>query len=247
MSNPRQPKQETLEKFMGREMRTRYLNPEWIKAMMKEGYAGARFVDKVVEHLWGWQVTVPEAVDAAKWNEMYETYVLDRNGLNIKEMFRKSKNMWAYQSIVARMLETVRKDYWKADKKVIKTLAKEYAESVKDVGLACCDHTCNNPMLTKFTSNVLMSVPGLKSQVQEFMKALQTVKSPESGVKSQRTESKTGNKQLAPDGSGKSVEGYEMQDVSAATGASSAPIPYLFLVGFLIFIGLIAWGFKRRA
>ena len=87
------PKQETLEKFMGREMRARYLNPEWIKAMMKEGYAGARFVDKVVEHLWGWQVTVPETVDAAKWNEMYETYVLDRNGLNIKGMFRQSKNM----------------------------------------------------------------------------------------------------------------------------------------------------------
>jgi len=246
MSNPKMPKQETLEKFMGREMRARYLNPEWIKAMMKEGYAGARFVDKVVEHLWGWQVTVPEAVDAAKWNEMYETYVLDRNGLNIKEMFRQSKNMWAYQSIVARMLETVRKDYWKPDKKVIETLAKEYAESVKEVGLACCDHTCNNPLLTKFTSSVLMSVPGLKNQVQGFMKALQTVKSPESGVKSQRTESKTGNKQLAPDGSGKRVEGYEMQDVSAATGASSAPIPYLFLMGFLVFIGLIAWGFRRR-
>ena len=66
MSNPKTPKQETLEKVMGREMRSRYLNPAWIKTMMKEGYAGARFIDKVVEHLWGWQVTVPEAVDAAK-------------------------------------------------------------------------------------------------------------------------------------------------------------------------------------
>jgi cobaltochelatase CobN len=28
--------------------------------MMKEGYAGARMIDKVTEHLWGWQVTVPE-------------------------------------------------------------------------------------------------------------------------------------------------------------------------------------------
>ncbi len=246
MSNPKMPKQETLEKFMGREMRARYLNPEWIKAMMKEGYAGARFVDKVVEHLWGWQVTVPEAVDAAKWNEMYETYVLDRNGLNIKDMFKQSKNMWAYQSIVARMLETVRKDYWKPNKKVVETLAKEYAASVKDVGLACCDHTCNNPMLTKFTANILMSVPGLRNQVQGFMRALQTVKSPESGVKSQKTESKPGIRQLAPDGKGKKVEGYEMQDVISATGASSAPIPYLFLIGFLAFIGLIAWGFRRR-
>jgi len=259
MSNPKQPKQETLEKFMGREMRARYLNPEWIKAMMKEGYAGARFVDKVVEHLWGWQVTVPEAVDSAKWNEMYETYVLDRNGLGIKEMFRQSKNMWAYQSLVARMLETVRKEYWKPETKVIETLAREYAESVKEVGLVCCDHTCNNPFLTSFTANVLMSVPGLKNQVQGFLKALETVQNPESGVKSQesrvrsqqprvksqKTESKIGNKQMAPDGSGKKVEGYEMQDVNAS-GASSAPIPYLFLAGFLVIIGLIAVGWRKK-
>jgi len=256
MSNPKEPKQETLEKFMGREMRTRYLNPEWIKAMMKEGYAGARFIDKVLEHLWGWQVTVPEAVDGAKWNEMYETYVLDRNGLNIKEMFRQSKNMWAYQSIVARMLETVRKDYWKPDKKVIETLAKEYAESVKEAGLACCDHTCNNPLLTEFTSNVLMSVPGLKAQVNGFMKALKIVqsresvarnqnsrvRSPESGVKSQKDKSLT--KTSAPDEKGKKVEGYEMQDINAS-GASSAPIPYLFLFGFLVFIWLIALGWRK--
>ena len=246
MSNPKMPKQETLERVMGREMRSRYLNPEWIKAMMKEGYAGARFVDKVVEHLWGWQVTVPEAVDAAKWNEMYETYVLDRNGLNIKEMFRKSKNMWAYQSIVARMLETVRKDYWKADKKVVETLAKEYAESVKEVGLACCDHTCNNPQLTAFTASTLMSVPGLKSQVSGFIKALKAVQSPESGVQSQKTESKAGNRQLAPDGRGKKVEGYEMQDVNASAGASSAPIPYLFIAGFLLFILLIMSGWRKK-
>ena len=36
---------------MGRELRSRYLNPKWIEAMMTEGYAGARFVNKVVENL----------------------------------------------------------------------------------------------------------------------------------------------------------------------------------------------------
>ncbi|BCB95968.1 cobalamin biosynthesis protein CobN [Dissulfurispira thermophila] len=250
MSNPKQPKQETLEKFMGSEMRSRYLNPEWIKAMMKEGYAGARFIDKVVEHLWGWQVTVPEIVDSAKWNEMYETYVLDRNGLGIKEMFRQSKNMWAYQSIVARMLETVRKDYWRVDKKIIETLAKEYAESVKEVGLACCDHTCNNPMLTRFTASVLISVPGLKNQASGFMKALDKIKNPEqqsNSVEVRKPSVLSLQPKLAPDGRGKGVEGYEMQDVSATAGASSAPIPYLFLIGFLVFIGLIAWGFRKRS
>jgi cobaltochelatase CobN len=218
-----------------------------IKAMMKEGYAGARFIDRVIEHLWGWQVTVPEAVDAAKWNEMYETYILDRYRLDIKEMFRQSKNMWAYQSIVARMLETVRKDYWKPDEKVIEILAKEYAESVKEIGLACCDHTCNNPLLTKFTSSVLMSIPGLKNQQHGFVKALDMIKNPQSKLKLRTHHSSLHSQQsMIPDGRGKMIEGYEMWDLTT-TGASSAPIPYLFLLGFLIFIGLITLGWERKA
>ncbi len=248
LSNPKQPKQETLEKFMGREIRARYLNPEWIKAMMKEGYAGARFIDKVVEHLWGWQVTVPEVVDAAKWNEFYETYVLDRNGLNIKELFRESKNMWAYQSIVARMLETVRKDYWKADKKVIETLAKEYADTVKEVGLACCDHTCNNPLLTKFTASVLMSVPGLKNQVQGFMKELDKIRDSKLKIQDSKIHKSSDlslQSRSAPDERGKKVEGFEIQDLNPQAG-TSAPIPYLFILGFGVFILIVMWGFRRR-
>ena len=261
LADPKIPKQETLEKVMGREMRSRYLNPEWIKAMMGEGYAGARFVDGVVGHLWGWQVTVPEAVDGAKWNEMYETYVLDRNGLDIKGMFRRAKNMYAYQSLVARMLETIRKDYWKADDKIVETLAREYAASVNEVGLACCDHTCNNPRLTAFTSNVLLSVPGLKSLAPGFSKALDTVKQPanamvkaaqlaakENGVRASAPDTQRrfrDRPKPAPDKEGQKVVGYEMQEVGTA-GSSSAPIPYLFILGFLIFVSLIAIGFRKK-
>ncbi|MDI6781864.1 MAG: cobaltochelatase subunit CobN [bacterium] len=262
MANPRMPKQETLQKMMGSEMRTRYLNPEWITAMFKEGYAGSRFVDKVVEHLWGWQVTVPEAVDAAKWNEMYETYVLDRNNLGIKDMFRGSKNMWAYQSVVARMLECVRKKYWKPEKEIIETLAREYAESVKEVGLACCDHTCNNPSLTKFTSNVLMSVPGLQSKANGFIKATKAIHASQTANDSRQKavsrQQKANRQDMSPDRKDKvkppvknaapasAVTGYEMTDVDTAQGGSSAPIPYLFLAGFLVFVGLVALGFRRK-
>jgi len=259
--NPRLPKQETLERVMGREMRSRYLSPAWIKSMMKEGYGGARFIDKVVEHLWGWQVTVPEAVEAAKWNEMYETYVLDRNGINIKEMFRQAKNMHAYQALVARMLETVRKDYWQPDRQVMETLAKEYAQSVQEVGLACCDHTCNNLQLTSFTSDIMLSVPGLKDMASNFRKALADVKEPtreavRKDLGNQETDKVRNPKPVsldhasdreekAPDGKGKNVAGYEMRE-TGGPAAASAPIPYMFMLGFLVFIGLISVGFRRR-
>jgi cobaltochelatase CobN len=36
-----------------------------------------------------------------------------------------------------------------------------------------------------------------------------------------------------------------MEEVNAAAGASSAPIPWLFIVGFLVFVGLVALGFRR--
>ena len=252
LTNPKAPNQETLEKVMGREMRSRYLNPEWIKAMMKEGYGGARFIDKVVEHLWGWQVTVPEAVDAAKWNEMYETYVEDRNGLDIKGMFRQAKNLYAYQSLTARMLETVRKGYWKPDQKVVETLAREYAAAVKETGLACCDHTCNNPALTKFTASVLMSVPGLKDLAPGFRKAADAVR--QAGTSAGKPDSLAPQAESehihkpVPGGSKTSVEGFEMEETAPASSspASGAPIPFLFLFGFLFFVGLVVLGFRRR-
>jgi cobaltochelatase CobN len=272
MANPKRPQQETIEKVMGTEMRSRYLNPKWIKAMMKEGYSGARFIDKVVEHLWGWQVTVPEAVDAAKWNEMFETYVEDKNGLNIKQMFKDARNTWAYQSLVARMLEAVRKGYWKPDQKVVETLAKEYGETTKEVGLACCDHTCNNPLLTDFTAAVMMSVPGLQNQVKEFKQALAAVKNPQPAAKSSKSPaspdlnrpqavnkaqaspdaknplavSQAKDAKSSPDAKAKKVEGYEMQETTKKAGFSAAPIPYLFMLGFLIFLVLISWGWRKH-
>jgi cobaltochelatase CobN len=171
-------------------------------------------------------------------------------------MFKDAKNMWAYQSLVARMLETVRKGYWKPDKKVIETLSKEYAESSKEVGLACCDHTCNNPLLTEFTSAVLMSVPGLENQVKEFKQALDAIKNPQPAsqamtsqsspdVKNPPTDSQAKLSQPSPDGSSQKVEGYEMQEVNKS-GFSAAPIPYLFILGFLIFLVLIKVGWRKK-
>jgi len=241
LSNPTKPKQESINKFMGQEMRTRYFNPKWIKAMMNEGYAGARFIDKIVEHLWGWQVTLPEAVDGTKWQQIYEIYVLDKQGLKIKEMFKKANNLFAYQSMLARMLEVVRKGYWQPNKEVIEKILNEYIKTVEEAGLTCCDHTCNNPLLTEFIKNLLISIPSLEPKAKLLTNKLKSIsKSKYTGhVMAQAKASSPDNKPVV-------VEGYEMKEVNKDKGTSSAPIPYLYIIGFLVFVILIMIGWKKR-
>jgi len=53
---PGHERYEPIERFLGREFRLRLLNPESIKGMQGEGYAGACEVRKGAEYLWRWHV-----------------------------------------------------------------------------------------------------------------------------------------------------------------------------------------------
>ena len=143
----RKPLNITLEKYIGREMRARYLNPKWINEMMKQGYAGARFVDHVVEYMYGWSVTTPEAIGDAKWQEMYETWVEDRNHLDIKQKFRDASNLSAYQALVDRMLVAVDKGYWKADPATVANLEKVNYEMISEAGVSSNRDTSSSPKI----------------------------------------------------------------------------------------------------
>ena len=164
---------EDVAKTIGRELRTRYLNPQWIEGMKNDNYGGARQMADFVENLWGWQVTVRDAVDGAKWQQVHDVYVEDKYGMELADFFNQH-NPWAYQSLTARMLEAVRKEYWDADESVTKKLAVEYAVNVVQKGVACCDHTCNNPMLNQMVVNII-SLPGVLSpeMVEKFKLAVE--------------------------------------------------------------------------
>lgn len=160
---------EDLARSIGREMRSRYLNPAWLQGMMREGYAGAREMAKFVEYLWGWQVTTPGKVTEAQWQATYETYVEDALDLGLDRFFDQG-SPWALQSITGRLLEVARKQYWTPSQEVMKRLAARYAMSVVQQGVACCDHTCNNPMLNQMVVS-LISLPGvLPSEMVEAFK-----------------------------------------------------------------------------
>ncbi len=157
--NPAKPEMTPIDRMMGMELRSRYWNPKWIEGMKKEGFEGANKMSEFVENMWGWQVTVPETMDAARWEQTFEVYVEDKYGMDLKEFFRK-KNPYAYQAIAARMLEAIRKDYWQPTEEIKQTLAKEYVEMVAEFGAACCENTCNNPALQQYAVDIL-NTPGL--------------------------------------------------------------------------------------
>jgi len=150
----REGKVEPLKGFFYREMRSRYYNPKWIEGMMDEGYSGAREMDKFAEHLWGWDVTVPDLVTETMWKEVHEIYVNDRYEMGLRDYFDEN-NPWAYQVMTARMLEAARKGRWSPSENVKRDLAEEFAESEAEYGVACCHHTCGNLLLREYMEGIL--------------------------------------------------------------------------------------------
>ena len=245
---------EDIEKTLGNELRSRYLNPKWIEGMKKENYAGAREMADFLENMWGFQVTVPFAVDEEKWREVFEVYVEDKYNLDIEEFFNE-QNPWALQSMNARMLEAVRKDYWNASEDIKKRLSKDYAMSVIEKGLACCDHTCNNPALNQMVVNII-SMYGLLTPelINEFKAVFSKAasKSLEEAVR-ERNEllEKLAGKKVEKTQSIKNdteyIEGYEMiEEKREDTKITSSGSSWAVIIIVLCIIGLFGYGWMRK-
>ncbi|WP_244154339.1 cobaltochelatase subunit CobN [Desulfospira joergensenii] len=249
---------EDIEKAIGRELRARYLNPKWIEGMKKENYAGAREMNRFAEHLWGWQVVTPFAVDGAKWEQIYEVYIKDKYGLELKEFFDRH-NPWALQSLAARMLEADRKEYWKAPEEIKKDLAKTYALNVIEKGVACCEHTCNNPMLQKFVANII-SLYGLLTpqELEQFQmtiaKAVGRTQEEHEGdherMREALKDASQKNRQeeaVQAEDAPEKIKGYEMVEEKAEeTKMTSSGASWMVMVIAVIFLGLISFGWKKR-
>jgi cobaltochelatase CobN len=135
---------------MGMEFRSRQTNPLWLEGMMKDGYAGAHEMREHLENLWGWQVTVPEVVGDEKWQQVYETYVLDKNEVGLDAFFERASPS-ARLDMLARMVESVRKGYWSPAPEVRARLASELVSGANAHGLSCVSFVCQNPALAQFT------------------------------------------------------------------------------------------------
>ncbi|RDK08024.1 cobaltochelatase subunit CobN [Cupriavidus lacunae] len=118
---------ETAAGFLASELRTRYFHPGWIEGMKAEGYSGALKVLDTVNNFWGWTAVSPEIVRDDQWTEFAEVYVNDKHKLGLNAWFEKNAPQ-AQAQVIERMLEVARKGYWKADSKLLETLAQRYED-----------------------------------------------------------------------------------------------------------------------
>jgi cobaltochelatase CobN len=215
-----------------------------------------------VEYLWGWDATAPEVIDDAKWQETFDVYVQDKHKLDMAKFFDE-KSPFAYQDITARMTETVRKGYWKADEATKKKLLEEYVESVNRHGVGCAENTCGNPRLQKYVLDegrrVGIPVPALEG----FQKAMEAA----TGTKIEQAADElssfarkndaemAANLSKMPDMArvARQLKGYLMEATQSAqrpTAERPAPTPgqawQPVLAGGPVLVVLLAWRYRRR-
>ncbi len=134
---------------INKEMQTRYLHPQWIKAQQAEGYSGTLQVLKTANFLWGWQVTAPQEVRQDHWQSLHNVYVRDQYKLGTRQWL-EGDNHAAFAQTLERMLDAVRLNYWQPDDATRQELVQAYSAALKATGLVE-----SNPQVQRFAEQEL--------------------------------------------------------------------------------------------
>lgn len=124
---------ERADRFLSREIRSRYHHPRWLQNMVDEGYSGTTMLQDTVENLWGWQATAPEIVRDDQWERFFDIYVEDAYDLGLDEWFQQH-NPEARTRITERMLDAVRTGHWSPDDAVLEALVEQHQAWTNDHG-----------------------------------------------------------------------------------------------------------------
>lgn len=129
--------------FLKREMNSRYYNPQWIKSMMEQDYAGSSYMSKFASNLYGW-ASVTDKVTNKDWDNLVSVYIDDKYGLGVDKFLTNGYNSYAMISITGTLLTAAYESKWQTNDDTLKKVADIWAQSVIDNGVACCDCSCGN-------------------------------------------------------------------------------------------------------
>ena len=157
-----------IQTYIATELNARYWNSKWIREMQKAGYAGAREIADTMENLYGWQATSAEHMDGTFWQNSYDVYVADKNGMDMDQFFEKA-NPHARQFMLARMLEVDRQGSYRFSDEQRADLVRRYVRNVAQLGATCSANTCGNLKLHQYIATEAAMVPGLgKAELTAF-------------------------------------------------------------------------------
>ena len=104
-------------------LRSRLVNPKWLKGMMRHGYKGAGDISHMMDVALGWDATA-EVIDDWMYESLARAYVLDEK----MKKWMNEVNPYARQNILDKLLEAISRGMWKADPDMEEQLKEEYLE-----------------------------------------------------------------------------------------------------------------------
>ena len=167
-ADPEKAHLQSLDSALLQELRGQFLNPAWLKGLMKHDYAGARTMgSEFMEYLWGWQVTNPEIIKSWVWDEVKEVYMDDRHKLGLDKFLEQGHNVHVKTNMLAIMLVAAHKGYWQASEETLKELAEKFAQLVAEHGLPGSGHTHpDHPMLEWIKTKISIDLAKQLTEVQ---------------------------------------------------------------------------------
>ena len=214
-----QPRVETVREALVRGLRGKFWNPKWIEALQAEGFSGAVEMAQTTTNLFGWQVTKPAAVGSEAWQKVHEIYVDDSLGLELPQWF-DANNPFAFQEMMAVMLESARKGYWNAGPETLNSLALDYARSLERHGASGSSRTTENRPFEEFVEVLVAASaePELISTLREELR----------------------------DGSSPRVEGRRLvEHAGPSTSESLSVSAQTALAAIFLLLGVFALGWRR--
>ncbi|MBI5679317.1 MAG: cobaltochelatase subunit CobN [Methanobacterium sp.] len=265
------PKVMSLKEFMGNELRTRYLNPQWIKGMMGEDYSGARELsNKFISNMKGWQITTPEIMENWMWDETVKTYLLDQHNTGVTEWLSKGNNAYAMISFTGTLLEMAHKGYWKTDDATLKMVANKWAQTTIQSGVACCDCSCGNlamiewatqyvnpDILAQFNAQIYKATKNPSFAPSQTNTQVPTGQTGSGQAYGKQVEAANSNNPSSSDNQQQSEAGqspgdqgqqkaYEVSKSDSSSSSSETGMPIAAIIGVVLLIGLVGVGYFRE-
>jgi cobaltochelatase CobN len=154
---------QTIREFVARELDSRLLNPLYVEAMLKEGYAGSATLADYIGNTFFVAASL-DAVSDQDWHNLAATYIFN-------DAVRSQLDPYCLQSMIGWAMEAARKDIWQASAEDLTILSDVYIQTMVDYGVVCCHHTCKNIVMNEWLAQFSTLDDSLREKFQATLAA----------------------------------------------------------------------------